>query len=48
MPLFGRMSSRGIICAYKKGGWKEEQFAEAARAEAIRMRDDIGSYVTIR
>ena len=41
-------SSRGIICAYKKGDWKEEQFAEAARAEAIRMRDDIGSFVTIR
>lgn len=34
-------SSRGIMCAYKKGGWKEEQFAEAARAEAIRMREDI-------
>ena len=41
-------SSRGIICAYKKGDWKEEQFAEAARAEAIRMRDDIGNFVTIR
>lgn len=34
-------SSRGIMCAYKKDGWKEEQFAEAARAEAIRMKDDI-------
>lgn len=34
-------SSRGIMCAYKKGGWKEEQFAEAARAEAIRMKEDI-------
>ncbi len=34
-------SSRGIMCAYKKGGWKPEQFGEAARAEAIRMRDDI-------
>lgn len=34
-------SSRGIMCAYKKGNWKEEQFAEAARAEAIRMREDI-------
>lgn len=36
-------SSRGIMCAYKKGDWKEEQFAEAARAEAIRMRDEITS-----
>ncbi len=34
-------SSRGIMCAYKKGDWKPEQFGEAARAEAIRMRDDI-------
>lgn len=34
-------SSRGIMCAYKKGDWKEEQFAEAARAEAIRMREDL-------
>ena len=33
-------SSRGIMCAYKKGDWKEEQFAEAARAEAIRMKND--------
>ncbi|MBQ3425919.1 MAG: orotidine-5'-phosphate decarboxylase [Clostridia bacterium] len=38
-------SSRGIMCAYKKGDWKEEQFAEAARAEAIRMRDDITSVI---
>lgn len=38
-------SSRGIMCAYKKGDWKEEQFGEAARAEAIRMRDDILQYV---
>lgn len=36
-------SSRGIMCAYKKGDWKEEQFAEAARAEAIRMKEDITS-----
>lgn len=36
-------SSRGIMCAYKKGDWKEEQFAEAARAEALRMKDDITS-----
>ena len=36
-------SSRGIMCAYKKDDWRQEQFAEAARAEAIRMRDDITS-----
>lgn len=36
-------SSRGIMCAYKKGDWKEEAFAEAARAEAIRMRDELCS-----
>lgn len=36
-------SSRGIMCAYKKGDWKEEQFAEAARQEAIRMKDDLNS-----
>lgn len=36
-------SSRGIMCAYKKGDWKEEEFAEAARCEALRMRDDINS-----
>lgn len=36
-------SSRGIMCAYKKGDWKEEQFAEAAYAEAVRMRDEICS-----
>lgn len=36
-------SSRGIMCAYKNGDWREEQFAEAARAEAIRMREDIAS-----
>ena len=36
-------SSRGIMCAYKKGDWKEEEFAEAARYEALRMKDDINS-----
>ena len=34
-------SSRGIMYAYKKGDWKEEQFAEAARAEALRMKADL-------
>ena len=34
-------SSRAIMCAYKKGDWKDEQFAQAAREEALRMKDDI-------
>jgi hypothetical protein len=33
------------MCAYKKGDWTEEQFAEAARAEAIRMRDELVSII---
>lgn len=36
-------SSRGIMCAYKKGDWKDEEFMDAARAEAIRMKEDITS-----
>ena len=36
-------SSRAIMCAYKKGDFTERDFAEAARAEAIRMRDEINS-----
>ncbi len=36
-------SSRGIMCAYMKGDWKEEEFAEAARSEAIRMKEDLTS-----
>ena len=38
-------SSRGIICAYKKQNLPAEKFAEAARAEAIRMRDEINSFI---
>lgn len=38
-------SSRGIMCAYKKGDRKETRFAEAARAEAIRMRDELVSVI---
>ena len=34
-------SSRGIMCAWKKTGRDGEDYKEAARAEAIRMRDDI-------
>lgn len=38
-------SSRGIMCAYQKQGFPETQFAEVARAEAIRMRDEIVSFI---
>ncbi len=38
-------SSRGIMCAYKKGDYKEEEYAVAARDEAIRMRDEIVSFI---
>ena len=34
-------SSRAIMCAWQKGGFSQEEFAEAARAEAIRMRGDL-------
>lgn len=34
-------SSRGIMCAWKSQGLCEEDFAKAARNEAIRMRDEI-------
>ncbi len=34
-------SSRGIMCAYQKQKCDEREFAEAARKEAIRMRDEI-------
>ncbi len=38
-------SSRGIMCAYKKGDYKEEDFAKAARDEAIRMREELVSII---
>lgn len=34
-------SSRGIMCAYKKEGCDEKDFAGAAYREAVRMRDEI-------
>jgi len=34
-------ASRSIMCAYQKGDFKQEDFARAARIEAIRMRDEI-------
>ena len=36
-------SSRGIMCAYKKGDYTEKDFAKAARDEAIRMRDELNT-----
>ncbi len=41
-------SSRAIMCAYKKEGCDERDFAKAARREAIRMRDDITSYINMK
>ena len=39
-------SSRAIMCAYKKEEHcPEEEFASAARREAIRMRDDIVTHI---
>ena len=34
-------SSRGIMCAWKKQGLTENDFAKAAYSEAVRMRDEI-------
>lgn len=34
-------SSRGIMCAWKKQNCEPTEYADAARKEAIRMRDDI-------
>lgn len=41
-------SSRAILCAWKKEGCPEEEFAQAARREAIRMRDDIVQYTGLK
>lgn len=38
-------SSRGIMCAWKKQGLTEDDFAEAARNEALRMKEDILSVI---
>ena len=38
-------SSCGIMCAYQKQKCDEREFAQAARKEAIRMRDEIMTYV---
>ncbi|MBR1723989.1 MAG: orotidine-5'-phosphate decarboxylase [Ruminococcus sp.] len=38
-------SSRGVMCAYKKEGCDERDFAKAARREVIRMKEDIVGYL---
>ena len=42
-------ASRSLMCAWKSDRWKDiytdEQFAEATRAEAIRMRDELNSAI---
>lgn len=38
-------SSRGIMCAWQKENCSEEDYAQAARREAIRMRDEITARV---
>ena len=41
--------SRSLMCAYKSDRWKdmykEEQYKEATRMEAIRMRDELNSEI---
>ncbi len=42
-------SSRAIMCAYKnEENCPEQDFAKAARREAIRMKEDITSYINLR
>ena len=42
-------ASRSLMCAFKADRWKDkytdEQYAEATRAEAIRMRDELNSAI---
>lgn len=40
-------SSRAILLAYQKEGCDEQDFAGAARREAIRMRDDLCAYIKL-
>lgn len=41
-------SSRAVMCAYKKEGCDERDFAKAARREVIRMREDITQYINLK
>ena len=40
-------ASRSLMCAFKSDRWKdefkEEDYAKATRAEAIRMKDELNS-----
>ena len=42
-------ASRSLMCAYKSDKWKdtygEENYNEATRAEAIRMRDELNKEI---
>lgn len=42
-------ASRSLMCAYKSDKWKdefdEENYAKATRAEAVRMRDELNSFI---
>ncbi|MBC8545747.1 orotidine-5'-phosphate decarboxylase [Clostridiaceae bacterium NSJ-31] len=38
-------SSRGILCAWQKEGCAEQEFAAAARREALRMKEDITQHL---
>ena len=42
-------ASRSLMCAYKSDKWKdtfkEEEFAQATRKEAIRMRDELNGAI---
>ena len=42
-------ASRSLMCAYKSDLWNEKygdgKYAEATRAEAIRMRDELNSAI---
>lgn len=44
-------ASRSLMCAYKSDKWKdkfkEEDYAKATRAEAIRMRDELATAINI-
>ncbi len=42
-------ASRSLMCAYKSDLWKDkfgdQNYAEATRAEAIRMRDELNAVI---
>lgn len=38
-------SSRAVMCAYKKEGCDEREYAAAARREVLRMKEDITSHI---